>query len=145
MRVVVQRVSRAAVEVEGDTIGEIDTGLLVLVGFAPGDDDARLEWMANRILGLRVFPDSDGLMNRDVGEVGGALLIVSQFTLYGDCSRGRRPSFVGAAAPEEAADLYRRFVDICRRSSVPVAEGRFGALMKVLLLNDGPVTLVIDR
>jgi len=145
MRAVVQRVSHAAVDVDGETTGEIGTGLLVLAGFAPGDADPTLEWMAKRILGLRIFPDADGLMNRDVSEAGGELLIVSQFTLYGDCSRGRRPSFAAAAPPDEAADLYRRFVDMCRRSPVPVREGRFGAMMRVRLLNDGPVTLVIER
>lgn len=145
MRVVVQRVRHAAVEVEGELTGEIGTGLLVLAGFTTGDEDATLEWMAKRILGLRVFPDADGLMNRDVAEAGGELLVVSQFTLYGDCSRGRRPSFVSAAPPDEAAELYRRFLDACRRGTVPVAEGRFGAMMQVRLLNDGPVTLVIER
>jgi len=145
MRVVVQRVSHAAVEVEGELTGEIGTGLLVLAGFRSGDEAATLEWMAKRILGLRIFPDADGLMNRDVAEAGGELLVVSQFTLYGDCTRGRRPSFVSAAPPDEAVALYRRFLDACRRGTVPVAEGRFGAMMQVRLLNDGPVTLVIER
>jgi D-aminoacyl-tRNA deacylase len=145
MRVVAQRVGRAAVRVEGRTVGEIGTGLLALVGFAPGDDEVALEWMAARLLGLRVFPDGDGRMNLDVSEAGGGLLVVSQFTLYGDVSRGRRPSFTGAADPEEAAGLYARFLDACRRGPVPVAGGEFGAMMEVELVNDGPVTLVIDR
>ena len=113
--------------------------------FTPGDGSDTLAWMANRILGLRIFPDADGLMNRDVAEAGGELLVVSQFTLYGDGARGRRPSFVAAAPPEQAAPLYRQFVDACRRGTVPVAEGRFGAMMRVSLVNDGPVTLVIER
>jgi D-tyrosyl-tRNA(Tyr) deacylase len=145
MRVVIQRVSRACVRVEGRTVGDIGIGLLVLAGFAPGDGPAELEWMARKISGLRLFRDADGRMNRDVSEAGGSLLIVSQFTLYGDASKGRRPSFVHAAPPEEAEVLYRQFVDACRRGTVPVAEGRFGAMMDVELVNDGPVTLVIDR
>jgi len=145
MRVVVQRVSHAKVEADGEVTGEIGTGLLVLAGFTPGDGSATLEWMAKRILGLRIFPDADGKMNRDVAEAAGELLVVSQFTLYGDCARGRRPSFVAAAPPDEAASLYRQFVDACRRGAVPVAEGRFGAMMRVTLVNDGPVTLVIER
>jgi len=145
MRTVIQRVSRASVRVEGDVVGEIGIGLLVLAGFAPGDGDTELEWMARKIKGLRLFRDADGLMNRDVSEVDGSLLIVSQFTLYGDASKGRRPSFVHAAPPEEAENLYRRFVDACRRGTLPVAEGRFGAMMDVELVNDGPVTLVIER
>ncbi len=145
MRVVVQRVSRAAVRIEGRTAGEIGTGLLVLVAFAPGDGPEQLEWMAAKLRGLRVFPDEDGRMNRDVGEAGGGLLVVSQFTLYGDAARGRRPSFVGAADPAAAEQLYDRFLDVCRRGTVPVAAGEFGARMDVDLVNDGPVTLVIDR
>lgn len=145
MRVVAQRVREASVTVDGEVVGEIERGLLILAGFAPGDEESTLEWMAGRLLGLRVFPDREGRMNLDVGDAGGELLIVSQFTLYGDCSRGRRPSFISAAPPELAAELYRRFVDICRRGTVPVAEGRFGAMMRVGLVNDGPVTLVIER
>ena len=145
MRVVIQRVSRACVRVEGLVVGDIGIGLLVLAGFAPEDGVTELEWMARKISGLRLFRDADGLMNRDVSDVGGSLLIVSQFTLYGDASKGRRPSFVHAAPPEQAEPLYRQFVDACRRGTVPVAEGRFGAMMDVELVNDGPVTLVIDR
>lgn len=145
MRTVIQRVSRACVRVEGRVIGEIGIGLLVLAGFAPGDGDAELEWMARKIKGLRLFRDADGLMNRDVSEAGGELLIVSQFTLYGDASKGRRPSFVHAAPQAEAERLYRQFLDACRRGTVPVAEGEFGAMMDVELVNDGPVTLVIER
>jgi D-tyrosyl-tRNA(Tyr) deacylase len=145
MRVVAQRVGEAAVTVNGEVVGEIGPGLLVLAGFGPDDEESALEWMASRLLGLRIFPDADGRMNLDVREAGGELLVVSQFTLYGDCSKGRRPSFISAAPPERAAELYRRFVDICRRGAVPVAEGRFGAMMRVSLVNDGPVTLVLER
>lgn len=145
MRVVIQRVSRASVTVEGHVLGEIGTGLLVLVGFAPGDGPSELDWMARKIRGLRLFRDEQGRMNRDVSEAGGSLLVVSQFTLYGDASKGRRPSFVHAAQPELAERLYREFVDACRAGTVPVAEGRFGAMMEVELVNDGPVTLVIER
>lgn len=145
MRAVVQRVSRASVAVGGRTVGEIGRGLLVLVGFAPGDGREEIDWMAGKLKGLRVFPDGEGRMNLDVGDVGGEMLVVSQFTLYGDVSRGRRPSFLQAAAPEEAERLYDEFVDVCRRGTVPVATGEFGALMDVSLRNEGPVTLVIDR
>ncbi len=145
MRVVAQRVSRAAVRVDGRLVGEIGPGLLVLAGFAPGDDEETLAWMATKLLGLRIFPDEEGRMNRDVSEVGGGLLVVSQFTLYGDASKGRRPSFVKAADPERAARLYEGFLDACRRGAVPVAGGEFGAMMEVELVNDGPVTLVIER
>jgi D-tyrosyl-tRNA(Tyr) deacylase len=145
MRAVVQRVSGAAVRVEGRVVGEIDRGLLVLVGFATGDERSALEWMAGKIRALRIFEDGEARMNRDVAETGGELLIVSQFTLYGDVSKGRRPSFVHAAPPEEAGRLYEEFVDICRTGTVPVATGEFGARMEVSLVNDGPVTLVLER
>jgi D-tyrosyl-tRNA(Tyr) deacylase len=145
MRVVVQRVSRATVSVKGRTVGEIGAGLLVLAGFAAGDDRETLDWMARKLWGLRIFPDSDGKMNLDVREAGGEMLIVSQFTLYGDVSRGRRPSFVDAAPPGEAEALYDEFVDVCRSGVVPVATGEFGARMSVELVNEGPVTLVVER
>jgi D-tyrosyl-tRNA(Tyr) deacylase len=145
MRTVVQRVSRASVSVEGEVVGDIGTGLLVLVGFAAGDGPGAMEWMSSKLQGLRIFPDSEGRMNLDVGEIGGEMLVVSQFTLYGDVSRGRRPSFVDAAAPEDARRLYDAFVDVCRRGIVPVATGVFGARMDVSLVNDGPVTMVIER
>lgn len=145
MRVVVQRVSRAAVRVGERTVGEIGTGLVVLVGFASGDEPEALEWMARKLWGLRIFPDTEGRMNLDVREAGGEILVVSQFTLYGDVAKGRRPSFVDAAAPDEARALYDEFVDVCRRGVVPVACGEFGARMEVDLVNEGPVTLVVDR
>lgn len=144
MRVVLQRVSEARVRVDGDPVGEIGRGLLVLVGFAPGDGETEIAWMAEKLWGLRVFADEDGRMNRSLDDVDGALLVVSQFTLYGDASRGRRPSFTGAAPPDEAEALYRAFVGRCAERG-PVAEGRFGAMMQVELVNDGPVTLVVDR
>ncbi len=145
MRAVVQRVSQARVSVGGRTVGEIGRGLLVLAGFAPEDDDARLRWMADKLWGLRVFPDENGRMNRSAAEVGGGLLVVSQFTLYGEVSRGRRPSFTGAAPPEVAERLYHRFVAICREGGGRVEEGEFGAMMEVELVNDGPVTILVDR
>jgi D-tyrosyl-tRNA(Tyr) deacylase len=145
MKVVVQRVLNASVSVDGDTVGEIERGLLVLVGFTEGDGLDQMEWMAQKLKGLRIFSDSEGRMNLDVGQVGGELLLVSQFTLYGDVSRGRRPSFVTAAGPDEARRLYDEFVEVCRRGVVPVATGTFGARMEVSLINDGPVTLVVER
>ena len=145
MKVVLQRVSRASVSVEGETIGSIGVGYLVLVGFTPGDGDSQLQWMADKILGLRLFPDDAGKMNRDLGEVGGALLVVSQFTLYGDTRKGRRPSFVHAASPDEATALYEQFVAALLARGAPVETGSFGAMMAVELVNDGPVTVVLDR
>lgn len=145
MRTVLQRVSRAEVRIDGDVCGRIGCGVVVLVGFRSGDGEEELRWMADKIRQLRIFPDADGRMNRSLSEVDGELLIVSQFTLYGDVRKGRRPSFVGAAPPEAAEDLYDRFVDVCREGAIPVATGRFGAMMDVDLINDGPVTLVIDR
>lgn len=145
MRVVVQRVSRASVTIDGKTVGTIGVGLVVLVGFTSGDDQARIEWMADKIVGLRVFQDDDDKMNRSIVDVGGAVLVVSQFTLYGNVSKGRRPSFVDAARPEEAIPLYETFVAALRERDVPVESGVFGTMMEVDLVNDGPVTLVIER
>ncbi len=145
MRVVLQRVARASVTVEGRVTGSIGRGFLVLVGFAPGDGPAQLEWMADKVAGLRVFPDEDRKMNRDLATVGGAVLVVSQFTLYGDASKGRRPSFIGAAQPEVAVPLYQGFVEALRAKGLPVETGEFGAMMDVELVNDGPVTLVLER
>jgi D-tyrosyl-tRNA(Tyr) deacylase len=145
MRAVVQRVSRASVKVEGREVGVIGRGLLVLLGVARGDDGSKVAWMADKIAGLRIFPDEEGKMNRDVTSAGGEVLVVSQFTLYGDVSRGRRPSFVEAAPPEEAVSLYQAFVAALRERGLSVATGEFGATMQVELVNDGPVTLVIDR
>jgi len=145
VRVVVQRVNGASVRVEGRLVAQIGLGLLVLAGFAPADDEAALAWMADKIIGLRIFPDEAGRMNLDLAAAGGSLLVVSQFTLYGDASRGRRPSFVDAAPPEEARSRYEEFVQLCAASGQPVASGEFGAMMDVELVNSGPVTLVIER
>jgi len=146
MRVVLQRVSRASVRIEGEVVGEIGTGLVLLVGFTEADTEAELEWMARKVSGLRIFGDAEGRMNLSLDEVGGGVLVVSQFTLYGDTRKGRRPSFVGAAGPERAIPLYAAFVECMREvCSGPVATGEFGAMMQVELVNDGPVTLVIER
>ena len=144
MRAVLQRVRRARVLVEGDAVGAIDGGLLVLLGVAPGDSADQARWMADKVVGLRVFADGDGKMNLDVREAGGAILVVSQFTLFGDCKKGRRPSFVGAATPEVATPLYEAFVAAIRAHGVRAETGRFGADMQVELVNDGPVTLILD-
>jgi D-tyrosyl-tRNA(Tyr) deacylase len=146
VRVVLQRVSRAEVRVDGEVVGRIGPGHLLLVGFAPGDGDEQLGWIADKVLGLRVFPDDEGKMNRGLEEAGGDLLVVSQFTLYGDTSKGRRPSFVGAAPPEQAEGLYDRFVQLLKqRTDRSVETGIFGAMMDVELVNDGPVTLLLER
>jgi D-tyrosyl-tRNA(Tyr) deacylase len=146
MRVVLQRVSRASVRVGDRTVGSIERGLLLLVGFNATDGDPEIEWMARKVVGLRVFNDHDQKMNLSVEEVGGDLLVVSQFTLYGDAKKGRRPSFVGAADPALADPLYQRFTARLRELfKGSVEEGEFGAMMEIDLVNDGPVTLVIDR
>jgi D-tyrosyl-tRNA(Tyr) deacylase len=145
MRIVLQRVSRARVTVEGRVTGEIGRGLLLLAGFTDGDAEDALAWMADKVVGLRIFPDDEGKMNRSVQEVGGGLLVVSQFTLYGDTRKGRRPSFVDAARPEIAIPLYERFVELLRATGLPVGTGEFGAMMDVELVNDGPVTLILER
>jgi D-tyrosyl-tRNA(Tyr) deacylase len=145
VRLVLQRVSRARVDVAGRTVGEIGVGYLVLAGFAPGDSDDQLAWMAEKLHGLRLFPDDEGKMNRSLDEVGGGVLVVSQFTLYGDARKGRRPSFIGAAPPAQAEALYERFVALLRQRGLEVATGAFGAMMAVELVNDGPVTLLLER
>jgi D-tyrosyl-tRNA(Tyr) deacylase len=145
MRVLLQRVSRASVRVEGKTIGAIERGYCLLVGLTTTDTDAQCVWMADKIVGLRLFGDAEGKMNLALDEVGGALLVVSQFTLYGDAEKGRRPSFVAAARPEQAIPLYERFVQLLRERGVRVETGEFGAMMDVELVNDGPVTLWLER
>lgn len=147
MRVVIQRVSRAEVRVAGSVTGSIGTGFLVLAGFAPTDGDEQLSWMAEKILSLRICGDAEGKMNLGLSDVGGGVLVVSQFTLYGDARKGRRPSFTDAAPPETAIPLYERFVALLREKAgaVPVATGAFGAMMDVELVNDGPVTLIIEK
>jgi D-tyrosyl-tRNA(Tyr) deacylase len=146
MRVVLQRVSRGSVAVGGEVVGEIGSGLVLLVGFTQEDGEEALGWMADKILGLRVFNDRDGKMNLSLQEVGGDVLVVSQFTLYGDTRKGRRPSFVHAAPPDLAIPLYDRFLDLLReKASGRVESGEFGAMMDVALVNAGPVTLVLER
>jgi D-tyrosyl-tRNA(Tyr) deacylase len=145
MRVVLQRVSRASVTIEGRVAGAIGPGFCLLVGFAHGDTPAQVDWMAEKVAGLRLFTDAQGKMNLGLGEVGGAVLVISQFTLYGDASKGRRPSFVDAARPETAIPLYERFVGALRAVGLATATGEFGADMQVEIHNDGPVTLILDR
>ncbi|MBD49371.1 MAG: D-tyrosyl-tRNA(Tyr) deacylase [Gemmatimonadetes bacterium] len=146
MRVVLQRVSEAHVTIEGKVVGEIGLGQFLLVGFKQSDTTDQVEWMADKVVGLRVFQDDAGKMNRTLADVDGSILVVSQFTLYGDVGKGRRPSFIDAATPETAIRLYERFVELLEaRHPGKVATGEFGAMMDVSLTNDGPVTLVIDR
>ncbi|HKC46130.1 MAG TPA: D-aminoacyl-tRNA deacylase [Gemmatimonadales bacterium] len=149
MKIVLQRVSRAEVRVEGRVTGRIDAGFLLLAGFAPTDSPETLGWMADKVLSLRLFPDEAGKMNRSLQEAGGAVLVVSQFTLYGDVEKGRRPSFIAAAPPDVAIPLYQRFVALLGERGQPlgirVATGEFGAMMDVELVNDGPVTLILER
>jgi D-tyrosyl-tRNA(Tyr) deacylase len=144
MRAVLQRVTSARVEVDGQITGEIGAGLLVLLGVAKPDTAADAEFLAEKIVNLRVFADEAGKMNRGLLESGGALLVVSQFTLYGDCRKGRRPSFDAAAGAEQARELYEHFVAAARRTGVRVETGVFQATMAVSLVNDGPVTLIIE-
>lgn len=145
MRVLLQRVSRAEVRVAERVAGRIERGFVLLVGFTHGDTLQTVEWMAEKVAGLRVFPDDEGKMNRALADVDGALLVVSQFTLYGDAVKGRRPSFVDAARPEAAIPLYEHFVALLRGRGVRVETGEFGADMQVELTNDGPVTLWLER
>jgi D-aminoacyl-tRNA deacylase len=145
MRIVLQRVSRARVLIGGRVRGEIGRGLVLLVGFTAEDTEEALRWMSEKVVGLRIFPDREGKMNLSLKEIDGALLVVSQFTLYGDSNRGRRPSFVHAARPEVAIPLYDRFIEILRFSGRTVETGEFGAMMEVELVNDGPVTLMLER
>ena len=144
MRAVVQRVHRAVVTVEGRVAGRIGPGLVVLLGVGRTDGDRDADWMADKVASLRIFADPAGQMNRSVAEAEGALLVVSQFTLFGDCRRGRRPSYIAAAEPEQARRLYLGVVDRLRRAGYTVETGEFGAMMNVELVNDGPVTLLID-
>jgi len=146
MRIILQRVSRAQVSIDGEVVGRIGPGLLLLVGFTEGDDEEKLRWMADKVIGLRVFNDPDGKMNLSMDEMDGSILAVSQFTLYGDTRKGRRPSFIKAAVPDVAIPLYDRFLELLReRAPGPVESGEFGAMMDVELVNDGPVTLVLER
>lgn len=144
MKACIQRVSSARVRVEGEVVGEIGRGLLVLLGVAAGDGPAELRWMVDKVLGLRIFDDGEGKMNLALADVSGELLVVSQFTLLGDCRKGRRPSFIGAAPPEIAERMYEEFVAAARAAGVTTATGRFRTTMAVELVNDGPVTILID-
>lgn len=144
MKLVIQRVREARVIVDGSTTGAIRAGLLVLIGVARSDTADDAEYLVDKLLGLRIFSDPEGKMNRNIEEAGGSLLLVSQFTLYGDCRKGRRPSFDAAAPPDQALSLYTRFVELARKGHVPVETGVFQASMQVHLVNDGPVTILID-
>src|SRR4051794_16308563 len=145
MRIVLQRVSRASVSIGGRVTGAIGIGYCILVGFTHGDTVAQVDWMAEKVAGLRLFSDPAGKMNLSLKDVGGAVLVVSQFTLYGDAAKGRRPSFIDAARPDVAIPLYERFVALLRGQSLRVETGEFGADMQVELVNDGPVTLWLER
>ena len=145
MRAVLQRVSRAEVRIEGEAVGRIERGFCLLVGFTHGDTPAAVAWMAEKVAGLRLFPDGDGKMNLALADVGGGVLVISQFTLYGNAEKGRRPSFIEAARPEEAIPLYEQFLAALRGQALTVESGRFGAMMEVELVNDGPVTLVLEK
>lgn len=145
MKAVIQRVISSNVVVEGKTVGEIGRGILVLLGVEKGDDEAKADWLAEKIVSLRIFNDEAGKMNLSLQDVGGSLLAVSQFTLAGNCSKGRRPSFDTAAPPDEGKRLYDYFVDAVKRREVPVATGIFQADMQVSLVNDGPVTFILER
>ncbi|MEQ8752965.1 MAG: D-aminoacyl-tRNA deacylase [Coleofasciculus sp. G1-WW12-02] len=148
MRVIIQRVKSSQVTVNGEVVGKINRGLNLLVGIADSDTEAELDWMARKCLDLRLFPGTDSGSDRwekSVQEIGGELLVVSQFTLYGDCRKGRRPSFSRSANPEQAEKLYQQFVEMLRQSGLRVETGVFGAMMQVSIENDGPVTLLLDR
>jgi D-tyrosyl-tRNA(Tyr) deacylase len=145
MKVVLQRVSGASVRIDGEVAGAIGRGFCLLVGFTHTDTSTQVDWMAEKVSGLRLFSDGEGKMNLGLRETGGAMLVVSQFTLYGDVEKGRRPSFIAAARPETAIPLYERFLAALRAQGFEVAAGRFGADMQVEILNDGPVTLVLER
>jgi len=145
MRIVAQRVTRGSVRVDDRVVGEIDHGLVLLIGCGPEDDEDELNFWADKCVNLRVFRDAEGRMNRSVLDVGGAILAISQFTLYGNVRKGRRPSYIGAAPPEQAEPLYNRFVDRLRAHHLQVETGVFGAMMEVEIHNDGPVTLILER
>jgi len=145
MRAVIQRVTSCSVSVENQMISRIGPGLLVLLGVSAADEPADADWLADKIAGLRIFEDENGKMNRSLSDTGGEMLVVSQFTLYGDCRRGRRPSFVAAAPPEIAEKLYVYFTNRVRGMGIRVQTGQFRAMMAVSLVNDGPVTLIVDK
>ena len=144
MRAVITRVKSADVAIDGATVGKIGQGLLILLGIGPQDSSAEVEKMADKILGMRIFSDEEGKMNRSVQDIGGQVLVVSQFTLYGNCRKGNRPSFTGAAAPDHAIPLYEQFLQHCADRGFPPQHGQFGADMQVSSINDGPVTIWLD-
>ena len=144
MRAVIQRVTQGGVRIDGEQVARISAGLLVLLGVADGDSTPQADYLADKIVNLRVFEDQDGRMNRSLLDTGGEMLVVSQFTLLGDCRKGRRPSFVGAAQPEAANRLYEYFVERVRGHGIRAQTGRFGAMMQVDLVNDGPVTFILE-
>ena len=145
MRVILQRVTQSSVSVDGETIAKINQGLNLLVGISKTDTPTELEWMAKKCLGLRVFSDDTGKMSHSIQDINGELLVISQFTLYGDCRKGRRPSYDKAAPPQDAEKLYDQFVSILQQSGLVVETGKFGAMMDVHIQNDGPVTLILER
>jgi len=144
MRAVVQRVKKSKVEVNGRIVGAIDSGLLIFLGVGEDDSEEDCDYLSNKVVHLRIFPDTKGLMNLSLMEIGGSALVVSQFTLWGDCRKGRRPSFARAARPERAKQLYEHFIGLIREKGVFVATGEFREIMDVYLINDGPVTLMLD-
>ena len=145
MRILLQRVTQASVTIGAEIRGSIGRGFVLLVGFTHSDTMAEVQWLAEKVIGLRLFSDAEGKMNLDLAAVGGGVLVVSQFTLYGDSAKGRRPSFIGAARPETAIPLYEKFLAVLQEAGVIVASGEFGADMQVSLVNDGPVTLMLER
>ncbi|WP_319372140.1 D-aminoacyl-tRNA deacylase [uncultured Ilyobacter sp.] len=144
MRVVIQRVSKAQVSIEGKIVGKIEKGLLILLGITHSDNEADAKWLVDKISGLRIFSDECGKMNKSIEDVNGEILLISQFTLYGDSRKGRRPSFIEAAKPDVAIPLYEKFIQFITEKNISISKGIFGADMKVELLNDGPVTMIID-
>ncbi len=144
MRAVIQRVKSASVKVDGELVSEIGTGLLIFLGVAHQDTETELQYIANKVANLRIFEDADGKMNLSLLDTSGSALVVSQFTLYGDCRKGRRPSFIDAARPDVANDLYEQFISVLKEMNIPTQGGTFQAMMDVQLINDGPVTILLD-
>jgi D-aminoacyl-tRNA deacylase len=145
MKLVIQRVKKASVEVAGELVSKIDTGLLILLGIAQSDDGSQMDWLARKVVELRIFEDDDGKMNRSLLDTGGEVLLVSQFTLFADCKKGRRPGFSEAALPDKAERMYKKFVSLLTTTGIKVKTGIFGAHMEISLLNDGPVTIILER
>ncbi|KQC08898.1 MAG: D-tyrosyl-tRNA(Tyr) deacylase [Candidatus Cloacimonas sp. SDB] len=145
MKLVIQRVKNAKVEVDGKLVSEIGSGLVILLGIGADDDRSQMDWLVNKVMGLRIFEDDAGKMNRCLLDISGEILLVSQFTLYADCRKGRRPGFSEAALPDKAEKLYEEFADSLKSKGVAVKKGIFGAYMQVSLMNDGPVTIILER